>query len=113
MIGYIRPPSTFMRRPRTHSCWRPTYYLLILFRSSMSCARSIRGRAAHDRDRLRLHLGKMPEGFRHLLGRILVVLELPGQIRLVGREVEEPVTAEVEDDRLLLAFLLALERFVD
>src|SRR5881296_34952 len=62
---------------------------------------------------LRLHLGQMRERLRDLLGGVLVVLELAGQIGLVGAQVEEAVAAQVEDDGLLLALLLALERLVD
>src|SRR5438552_3952260 len=60
-----------------------------------------------------LHLGQMLEGLRDLLGGVLVVLEPAGQIGLVGAQVEEAVAAQVEDDGLLLALLLALERLVD
>src|SRR4030095_3252466 len=47
------------------------------------------------------------------LGRVLVVLELAGQERLVGAEVEVAVAGEVEENRLPLARLLAAQRLVD
>jgi hypothetical protein len=48
-----------------------------------------------------------------LARRVFVVLELAAQVRLVGAEVEVAVAGEVEQDRLLLAFLLGALGLVD
>src|SRR5437762_11626460 len=61
----------------------------------------------------RSDLRQVPERLVHLLRRVLVVLELAGEERLVAREVEMAVAAQVEDDRLPLAVSLAPERLLD
>src|SRR6266480_2359960 len=61
----------------------------------------------------RSDLRQVPERLVHLLRRVLVVLELAGEERLVGREVEMAVAAQIEADRLPLAVSLASERLVD
>ena len=48
-----------------------------------------------------------------LLRGVLVVLQLAREVLLVRGHVEVAVAGKVEDDRLLLAFLLAAERLVD
>src|SRR5262245_60158694 len=48
-----------------------------------------------------------------LLGRVLVVLELAGEIRLVGGQIEEAVAGQVEHDRLPLAIGPASDSIVD
>src|SRR3990170_709304 len=58
-------------------------------------------------------LGQVLEGLRDLLGRVLVVLELAREVGLVGREIQEAVPAQVEDDRLAFALLLGAEGLVD
>src|SRR3989454_8408614 len=95
-----------------------------LFRSGRGTerGRGRRGRArpqkgatshSHARLSLRLHLRQVLERLLDLLGGVLVVLELAREKRLVGREVEMTVAAQVEDDRLPLALALAPERLVD
>src|SRR6266852_2885669 len=59
------------------------------------------------------HFGHVLERLRDHRGGVLVVLELAGEVALVGGEVEQAVTAQVEDDGLPLALLLALKRLVD
>src|SRR3989449_3161335 len=78
-------------------------------------ARPQKGATSHSHARLslRLHLRQVLERLLDLLGGVLVVLELAREKRLVGREVEMTVAAQVEDDRLPLALALAPERLVD
>ena len=57
--------------------------------------------------------GRWSHRLLHQLGRILVVLELALVVLLVGHHVEVAVAGQVEGDHLLLAALLALQRFVD
>src|SRR5204863_8252521 len=61
----------------------------------------------------RSDLRQVPERLVHLLRRVLVVLELAGEERLVGRGVEMAVAAQIDDGRLLLAVSLGSERLVD
>src|SRR5256886_13831265 len=63
--------------------------------------------------RARLDLRHAAQRFLDLRRRVLVVLELAGQERLVGAEVEVAVAGEVEQDRPALAFFLAAERLID
>src|SRR5919109_5375641 len=58
-------------------------------------------------------LRQLLEGLAHLLGRVLVVLELPGEVLLVRAEIEEPVARQVEHDHLRLAALAASLRLID
>ena len=49
----------------------------------------------------------------HPLRRVLEVLELAGEVRVVRRHVDVAVAGEVEEDGPLLPLLLRLERLVD
>src|SRR5579885_476887 len=53
------------------------------------------------------------QGAFDFLSRQLVVFQLAGEVGIVGGHIEVAVTAEVEQDRLLLALFLAAQRFVD
>ena len=61
------------------------------------------------------HLDHRERGQRglDLLERVLVVLEVAGQVALVGRQVEVAVAAQVEQDDLGLAGLAGRQRLVD
>jgi len=57
--------------------------------------------------------GQRREGFLDLLGGVLVILEAPSEVALVGRQVEMAVAAQVEQDDLRLARLTGGQRLVD
>src|SRR5260370_38327427 len=62
-----------------------------------------------ESSRSRLYLRHVAQRLFDLRRRVLVVLELAGQERLVRAEVEVAVAGEVEQDRLALACFLATE----
>jgi len=62
---------------------------------------------------LRFHVGKVLEGLPDLFIRVFVVFQLFRQEHVIGGEVEVAVTAEIEDDHLLLLLLPALDGLVD
>src|SRR4030042_1328162 len=59
------------------------------------------------------HLRQVRERLLHLLGGVVEVLELARGVGVVRRHVDVAVAGEVEEDDLLLALLLRLERLVD
>src|SRR5882724_8464829 len=62
---------------------------------------------------LRLDLRQLLERLLDLRRRVRVVLELAGEVSLVGAEVEVAVAREVEENRLALAVALAPQCLVD
>src|SRR4029453_13887691 len=80
-----------------------------------TCRRAYRTRRAGPRSfcRPRLPFAQRAKRLPPLLGGVLVILQPAAEIRLVGREVEEAVAAQVEHDGLPLAFLLRLQRLAD
>src|SRR5262249_48324041 len=87
-------------------------------RSPSLRARPVRGRGWRSEERRRpaartpprgggggrrSHLRHALERFFDLRGRVLVVLQLAGQVRLVGPEIEVAVARQVEEDRAALA----------
>src|SRR5206468_4859099 len=70
-------------------------------------------RFSETRGASHLDLRQAPQRLLDLRRRIFVVLQLAGEERLVGAEVEVAVAGQVEQNRLALAALLAAQRFVD
>src|SRR5260370_39957100 len=66
-----------------------------------------------ESSRSRLYLRHVAQRLFDLRRRVLVVLELAGQERLVRAEVEVAVAGEVEQDRLALACFLATGCLID
>src|ERR1035438_8624186 len=91
----------------------PQFYEIVIPRVSAAEARGI---CSSPRSRNVPSSGKcrqMRQCLAHLFFRVLVINELVRKILFIRRHIEISVTAEVEQDGLLLALFLRLQRLVD
>src|SRR5438270_232458 len=59
------------------------------------------------------HLRHSLLGRSHSLGGVLVVLQFPGEVGVVGSHIEVTMTGQVEENDALFPFLLGLECFLE